>query len=573
MTPTVALLIPNYNHGLEFVERLAQWQSTGIPIILVDDGSCEPSASLLSQCAAEHSEIFFIRRSTNGGKGLAVIDGLRLAKHQGFSHVVQIDADGQHEITDAARFIEKVYEYPNALIIGSPVFGTDIPHSRRWGRQISRIFVWLETLSLDINDPLCGFRAYPVVATLDIIDRERPGTRMDFDPEIAVRLKRNGLKVMSVPTRITYPTNGHSNFRLYSDNIKISFMHTRLIFESLFKGRTPKPKHSPITSCQQKQGWDQLSEVGAAGGLRLMLWIYRTLGRRFSAGILFFVILYFFCTQPAKRHWSKLYLERLRSTAKNSQRPLPPIAFESFRHFWSFGLACLDKMFFWSGHCEDIQLDWSNRQQLYAHLASGRGAVVLGAHLGNIEVLRAAAQSHGAVQVRALMFTRNAQRFNAILKRLNPCVDTQVIAVENIQPSTVLSLKKWIDGGGLLAIMSDRIPPGSLEKTVTVPFLGHPAQLPQGPFVLSFLMECPVFSLFCLRQGTNRYRVIMDKLSDRLELPRAKRQELLTQVAAKFCEQLQSACLEAPHQWFNFYDYWADASASAKPPLRPVRHV
>lgn len=230
------IVIPVFNHGPTLSGVLAQLEPFGLPVILVDDGSDADTAGTLQQLAACHPQrITLYRRPNNGGKGAAVMDGLRQARQHGFSHALQIDADGQHHSSDLPRFLEAARANPDALITGTPEYDDSVPKGRLYGRYLTHVWVWINTLSLDIRDSMCGFRVYPLAPTLAIIDRTALGKRMEFDCEILVRLHWRGTPIINLPTAVQYPENGLSHFRLLKDNLLISKMHARLFFGMLIR--------------------------------------------------------------------------------------------------------------------------------------------------------------------------------------------------------------------------------------------------------------------------------------------------------------------------------------------------
>lgn len=225
------IVIPVFNHGATLANVLAQLEPFGLPVILVDDGSDADTARTLRQLSNAHpGRITLYTRAENGGKGAAVMDGLRQARHLGFSHALQIDADGQHRSADLPRFLDAAQANPKALITGTPQYDASVPKGRLYGRYLTHVWVWINTLSLDIRDSMCGFRMYPLAATLTIIDRVALGKRMEFDCEILVRLHWQGTPIINLPTAVQYPENGVSHFRMLKDNLLISKMHARLFF-------------------------------------------------------------------------------------------------------------------------------------------------------------------------------------------------------------------------------------------------------------------------------------------------------------------------------------------------------
>lgn len=230
------IIIPVFNHGDGVARVLDDLAGYAVPVILVDDGSEPDCARRLRELArADPDRLTLLRREHNGGKGAAVMDGLRRAQAQGCSHALQIDADGQHDASDLPRFLDTAAAHPTALITGTPIFDESVPRSRLYGRYLSHVCVWLNTLSLDIRDSMCGLRVYPLDTTVAVIEREHPGHHMEFDIEILVRLHWRGVPVINLPTRVHYPSDGISHFRLWRDNLLIARTHARLLAGMLWR--------------------------------------------------------------------------------------------------------------------------------------------------------------------------------------------------------------------------------------------------------------------------------------------------------------------------------------------------
>lgn len=227
-------VIPVYNHGGTVAAVHAQLAAQGLPCVLVDDGSAPDCAAVLDALAAR-PDTRLVRRAVNGGKGAAVQDGLRAAAALGYTHALQVDADGQHALADASVFADASRSHSRAVICGAPLYGVDVPRSRLYGRWLTRIWVWINTLSFDIPDAMCGFRVYPLAQVLPVIDRVRVGRRMDFDIAVLVRLHWRGVAMVWLPTHVTYPEDGISHFKGLRDNLLISRMHARLFFGMLVR--------------------------------------------------------------------------------------------------------------------------------------------------------------------------------------------------------------------------------------------------------------------------------------------------------------------------------------------------
>jgi glycosyltransferase involved in cell wall biosynthesis len=229
------VLIPVYNHEHAIGSVVDAVLTTGLPCVLVDDGSSAHCARVLDQIAAGSGRVTLVRHNSNRGKGEAVITGIRHAADAGFTHALQIDADGQHRTADIPRFIEHAAVRPDAVIAGYPQYDDSVPAIRLYGRYLTHVWVWINTLSLQIKDSMCGFRVYPIAAVLALADHRRLGARMDFDTDVLVRLVWDGVEVVNVGTRVGYPADGVSHFRLLLDNVLISRMHATLFFGMLVR--------------------------------------------------------------------------------------------------------------------------------------------------------------------------------------------------------------------------------------------------------------------------------------------------------------------------------------------------
>lgn len=230
------VVIPVYNHAEAIGHMVDGVLGQGQSCLLVDDGSEAGCAAVLDRLAAERPDrVFLLRLVQNQGKGGAVMAGLREALRRGYSHAVQIDADGQHDPADIPAFLRDAEEQPAAVVVGRPIYDASVPKGRLYGRYATHVWVWINTLSLQIRDSMCGFRVYPLAPTVELIDRVNIGRRMDFDSEILVRLHWRGVPMRNRATRVTYPLDGVSHFDVLRDNLRISRMHAKLFFGMLVR--------------------------------------------------------------------------------------------------------------------------------------------------------------------------------------------------------------------------------------------------------------------------------------------------------------------------------------------------
>ena len=233
---THILLIPSYNTGSERLRQvvlsaLQIWQ----PVLVVIDGSTDGSEIPLQAIAKENDALKVIIKSTNQGKGSAVLEGIRYAAANGFSHALTMDADGQHPINRIQTFMTLSKDYPDAMILGAPVFDQNVPLERLQGRKLSVWLAHFETLGRRIGDPLFGFRVYPIVPLLAVLEKNRFARGFDFDPEVVVRLFWKGVRPINrkAPVRYFSKAEGVSHFNYLRDNLLLIWLHMRLITTQL----------------------------------------------------------------------------------------------------------------------------------------------------------------------------------------------------------------------------------------------------------------------------------------------------------------------------------------------------
>jgi glycosyltransferase involved in cell wall biosynthesis len=229
------IIIPMYNNRDTIRTVVESVDYLHLPCLIIDDGSDEATQQALRAIDSEFDWVEIIRRPQNGGKGAAMRDGFTAATSRSYTHAIQIDADGQHNVDDIPRFLDEARRAPDALILSKPLFDADAPMSRRYGRLITTVCVWIETLSTEIRDTLCGFRCYPLAPVMRCYESARIGSGMVFDTEIAVHLYWQGTPVRNVTTKIIYTDGGLSHFDYVGDNLKISWMHTKLIAGMLLR--------------------------------------------------------------------------------------------------------------------------------------------------------------------------------------------------------------------------------------------------------------------------------------------------------------------------------------------------
>lgn len=230
----LCVVIPVYNHPEKIYASVVALHTLNLPVLIIDDGSESHCAQLLDKISQEFDGVSLLRHRINQGKGAAVCNGLRWAHAQGFSHALQIDADGQHDLTDVPHFIAAAQQHPNSVISGDRIY-VNAPKSRMRARKITDVWVWINTLSLTIKDSMCGYRLYPLARTIEVLNKYSIGKRMSFDTDILVKMVWSGCDVVHIPTKVIYADSIPSHFHVIKDNVRISWMHTQHFFGMLLR--------------------------------------------------------------------------------------------------------------------------------------------------------------------------------------------------------------------------------------------------------------------------------------------------------------------------------------------------
>lgn len=545
-------LVPSHDHWRALPDVVAALRGHGLPVIIVDDGSGPEAAQAIAALHDPEGGIQVHRRPQNGGKGAAVIDGFRLAAAQGFTHAVQVDADGQHDPAALPTLLEAARAHPGTVVSGQPQYDASAPLGRRIGRWITHVWVFVETLSLRITDSMCGFRVYPLAPCLELLEHERVGRRMDFDTEIMVRLFWRGVPPVMVPVRVIYPPDNTSNFRMWADNVRITTMHTRLVLGMLW--RLPSIlRRRPPASLHQSGHWAGMAERGALWGLAFVAAAYGLLGRAACTWVMAPIVGYFFLTGRRQRRASRAYLGRV----LNRQ----PSGLERWRHFMNFAGRALDAFAAWSGAVPRSALELGNHEALARAAADPRGALLVVSHHGNIELSQALMDPLLRQRLTVLVHTRHAENYNRLLAAHRGETAARMLQVTEIGPDTAIMLRERIEAGEWIAMAGDRVPVLSRGRVSRVPFLGRLAEFSHGPWILAALLGCPVLLLFCRQVAGEGWHLSVEPFAERIDLPRGDRAAVLEHWTGRYAARLERECREAPLQWYNFYDFWAEGEA------------
>jgi predicted LPLAT superfamily acyltransferase len=312
-------------------------------------------------------------------------------------------------------------------------------------------------------------------------------------------------------------------------------------------------------SVSQPTHWARIGESTFAAGIWFLYGVHALLGRRVLRLLLWPVVLAYACMQGRARRASLDYLRRMQ--AAHGAIGAAPGWSHWLRHLMSFAETLLDKLLASSGRYAWAQVRTEGQEQVDALLAQGRGALLVTAHVGCLELCQALATRLPQLRLTVLVHTRHAERFNAILRRLNPASRVELLQVTEVNAATAVELERRVRAGEFVAIAGDRVPVAG-GRVAVVPFLGAPAAFPVGAYVLASLLACPLLLLGCIREGGGHV-VRFELLAERVRLARAGRQQALQQWAGLFARRLEALLLRAPYDWFNFFSFWDTGTAAA----------
>ena len=290
--------------------------------------------------------------------------------------------------------------------------------------------------------------------------------------------------------------------------------------------------------------WLQQQEKSNLAILKLMVWISLTFGRRIGRVVLYGITAYYVLFAPQARHFSREYLSRALGRWAEWT--------DGFRHVLSFASTIHDRIYLLNDRFDLFDIEVIGAEALQASLEKQPGALLIGAHLGSFEVLRAVGRGRAGLKVAMLMYEENARKINATLEAINPAASADIIALGRME--SMLEARDKLDQGYLVGMLADR---GlGNDATVDCDFLGKMAPFPVGPFRMAAMLRRPVFLMAGLYLGGNRYQIHFEPLADFSTTSRAERDTAMRTAQLHYAERLSYFCRLAPYNWFNFFDFW-----------------
>ncbi len=300
----------------------------------------------------------------------------------------------------------------------------------------------------------------------------------------------------------------------------------------------------PAMPIADRPEWLRRKERGSAVTIRLMVSLALFLGRRTARLFLPFGCLYFLLFSAAARQASADYLRR----ALGRRATLVDV----FRHYFAFASCVLDRVFFLSNALDEFDIRIFGESALLDVLSAGTGCILLGAHMGSFEALRAIGRDRPGISVKMVMFEENAQKITSVLNAINPSLAKDVISLG--KPNSFLTVQNCLDNGAAVGILADRSL--SAERQAIHPFLGTPARFPVGPFRMIAILRKPVVLMFGLYRGGNRYDVHFELFSMPDQAGARQGASEIDDTIGRYVARLDHYCRIAPYNWFNFFDVW-----------------
>ena len=560
-----AFLVPFYNHPQNIKALIAALKAYELPVIVVDDGSDEASKLILAEL--ERTEgILLLTRAQNGGKGIAMKDGFKFALERGFSHVLQIDADFQHDAALIGEFLRQSQAHPQSIVCANPIYGDDAPKSRVYGRKITNFWVAINTLSLGVKDAMCGFRVYPLEQLKKAAAKSKTN-RMEFDIEILVNAVRQGISVRWIDTYVRSETGGVSHFKMLRDNALISLMHAKCFFSlpkfALGKiwracgvnsgeknGASTQISVEPQENAEQNVWWKK-QERGGAFFLRLSLFLAQILPE-FALKLIVKIVVWFYYIFSKNERENIAAFRRNLSEFTGSQTLKGTSVFS---HFEAFGGAICDKFRVWKGKIKDDELEIIDLERIKSELIGAqKGQILLTAHLGNVEICKALGARVDGFRMVILAYDENSREFNEVLKQISQNDGSvRMMLVNELDVAAMLELKNIVESGEHIGIMGDRTPLGG-DKAARVKFLGKDASFNYGPYLIAGILGVKISSLWC-QKIDGKFRIELVPLASAVKLGRDKA-AAAREYLQIYVRELENRCKQTPTQWFNFFDFW-----------------
>ncbi len=529
------VVVPSKDNAATISEVVQRCRDHADRVLVIDDGCTDATAELAAAAGAT-----VVHHAHNRGKGAALDTALRWAQREGYTHMVCLDADGQHFPDDLPAFFQAIEQHPDAIIAGCRDLST-APGSSQFGRRFSNFWVWLET-GWTVADSQCGFRAYPVEAVLEL--GLRPG-RYEWEVEVLVRALWAGVEVRDLPCQVFYPPKEErvSSFDPLWDNVRISLLNTRLVLTLLLWPPLWVRRVLP------RRRWKG-THRGPAWGWTFFLYVLRLFGRWPTYAGMTVLTSFYFVFAGVNRRNVVAYLGLVQPGRGVAARLV-----DTWRLFLNFSVAIVDRFVLMLKGPSAFELVHDYEPGVLDLRDQGTGFFVFTAHLGNADLGAVALrEAIGDRKVHLLLYAADGDSYVRLLRQTRGAAAPEIIPLNKGGDFAALAALRAIRAGGVVAIKADRVVD---DRQVMVPVLGRPMALPTGPFQLAALTKAPVIWLGCFKQGASTYRVTATAPRVYRFSSRDARDHEVEGWVAEFGAQLDQWARAYPLQWYNFHDAWA----------------
>lgn len=520
----VFVVVPCYDNPGTITDVVRDAAGSGFPVIVVDDGSTNPLQQM-------HGAVV-LRHDANRGKGAAILTGARYARERGATHIVTMDADGQHLGEDIPALVAVAEKEPDALVVGVRDFdGDNIPAASRYGRKWSNLWITFHNGERCL-DALSGYRLYPIGHLLDSAPKS---DGFESEAETLILWGRAGWPIRWVNVKVVYAPPGErvSHFRKGRDNWRLTKLHARFFFGSLWRALTGRRS--------KKDSWVKKPR-GLPLAYRFMETFIKVAGRRVAYSAAWFVVPYFVLFAPDATRNIKRFLRR--ATGIASSRALPT--------YQAFAVSLIDRVARVSGSQAGLRPLVADRELMKKLVAEHGRVIFLSAHFGHWDVgMRFAIDS--GINVAALMNRDQADFAQEYFERTDGG-KVRVLAVD--EGRGVVDIVNALNGGLSVAMHGDRIMEG--QRPVTVKFLGEQVDIPSGPYQVAYVTRTAILPVFCAKTGPDVVTLETAEPIIPLRTSRNGRDAEISRMATLYTEALEKAVRAHPEQWFNFHDFFGD---------------
>jgi predicted LPLAT superfamily acyltransferase len=532
------VVIPSHNNADQVADVARGCLRHCADVVVLDDGSTDSTAAV----AGSVDGVTVLRHGVNRGKGSALSSALLWAQGRDFTHVIAVDADGQHIPDDLPHFLDAARRDPWAIHVGVRTM-ENAPGKSHFGRSFSNFWVWAET-GHRVGDSQSGFRVYPVVPVLSL---GLGGGRYEWEVEVLVRALWNGIGVRDVPCEVYYPPAEErvTSFRLFWDNVRISVLNTRLVAERILWPprwwlRVPEP------------GADWRGRhLGTLWGWLFFLGMLRLFGRWPTYIAMRGMSLFYLLTSSDHRSGVQGYLRRAQAAGIAVQAGW----LSAWRVFYNFAISIIDRFLRLARGKDAFKFEIHGAEEARATLQDS-GVIFISAHMGNPELGASELNSYSTDKpVNILQFTAGEDPYVALLQRYTKTRrPPRIISLNAGEDLAAMEAVRALRRGEIVALKGDRIVD---DRTATVDLLGSPVRLPTGPWLLAAISGAPIVVFGCFKKDARTYHVEVGKPRTLRFTSRKERDADLHRWTTEFASQMEQWIKAWPHQWYNFHDPWA----------------